>query len=527
MKPMRPIPVLCLLLALACTRLPAQSQPESPAQPAAETETLHVQSQLVLLDVTVTDAHGKPVLDLRPDEFRITEDNVPQNLASFEPPSAHMLPAADAGKVIVNSSADLGKLGEAPVTLLVLDELNLSFADRDYARTRTLAWLKRQPEVLPQPTALLAINDKDLHVLRDYTQSRAALLDVLNKHTGDVIWRINDQSTSTTTKQNMGAVLSALDQLAQATRGIPGRKNILWVGRGFPSIDISDTGASSADAVNAQLRYLSDLLMKARVTLSVVGPTLSASEANLFNSTLSSGGTQTLGDQTQTDANFSVSSNGNGALKFFVLATASGGHSYSARNDIDGEIQQSVDEGSTYYTISYRPKSVSQDPAQYRRIRVTVLRPGLNVQTRDGYFGQQQQPNLSVKATTKQIAFELNAAATSTLAYTDLHLTAERSGLSDFTLHAAARDLTWRDLPDGSRHADVVLMAACVSARGRLLARNFVTLGSNTEASLAAIGMASANLPMHVNAPSGTARIRFVVRDMVSGRTGTAEVMQP
>jgi VWFA-related protein len=497
----------------------------SEAQPPT---TLHVDSQLVILDVTLMDANGKPVNDLRPDEFRITEKGAPQTIMSFEPPAAHMLPPADLGRIVVNSSADLPKIGSAPVTLIVLDELNMSFSDRAYARTRTINWLKRQPEVLPQPTALLAINDKDLHVLRDYTQSRATLLDVMNKHTGDVVWRINDDSTSTTTQQNMGAVLNAIDQLAQATRGMPGRKNIIWVGRGFPFVSISDIadagGVSSADAVNGQLRYLSDLLLKARVTLNVVGPLISASQANLFNSQLGQGGTQTLADQTQTDTNMSSSNNGDGALKFFALATASGGHSYSARNDIDAEIERSVDEGSNYYTISYRPTTVSNDPKSYRKIIVQVTRPGLTIQTRDGYFSQQQQPNLSPKATTKQVAFDLNAAATSSIAYTDLHLKAERTGLADYTLHAAAGDLTWRDLPDGRRHADVVLMAACISSNGKLLSKSFATLGSNTEASLAAIGLSTAALPMHVNAPAGTTRIRFIVRDMVSARIGSTDL---
>jgi VWFA-related protein len=483
-----------------------------------------VESQIVLLDVSVTDAAGKPVTDLRQDEFRITEQNLPQTIASFEPPSAHAMPAAGAGKVLVNSTADLARIRQAPVTLIVIDELNMSFADRGYARTRLIEWLTRQPAVLPQPTALLAINDKDLHLLRDFTQDRAALLDIMNKHSGDVVWRMDSNSTSASMQQNMGAVLSAIDQLAQATRGIPGRKNMLWVGRGFPSVGVSDVGVSPTDAVNSQLRYLSDLLMQARVTLNVIGPTLSASEANLFNSTLNQGGTQTLADQPQTDTNMSAFNNGDGALKFFALATASGGHSYSARNDIDAEIGRSVDEGFTYYTLSYRPTKASNDPKAYRKIHVEVTRPGLTVQTRDGYFAHPQQPILSVKQSTRQLAFDLNSAATSTIAYTDLHLTAERTGRADFTLHATARDLTWNDLPDGRRHADVILLAACLSANGKLLFRNFATLGSNTEASLPSIGISTAALPMHFVAPPGTARIRFVVRDAVNGRIGTTDL---
>jgi VWFA-related protein len=510
--------LVLFLLALGTISLPAQ---------APSSATLRVDTQIVLLDVAVTDANGKPVLDLRPDEFRITEKNVPQAIASFEAPSAHTLPAADAGKVIVNSTGDLAKIGGAPVTLLVLDELNMGLFDRSFACTRTIEWLKRQPAVLPQPTALLAINDRNLHLLRDYTQDRTALLEVLNKHAGDVQWRQAPDADSASTQENMGAVLGALEELAQATRGIPGRKNILWVGIGFPSVAVSDVGLTDADAVGANLRYLSNLMMQARVTFSVIGPSLSASEANLFNSTLAQGGTQTLADQTQTGANLSAFDNGNGVLKFAQLATSSGGHNYTARNDIDAEIERSVDEGAAYYTISYRPTDRSNDPRVYRRIRVTVTRPALTVQTRDGYYQQQQRASASganSKDSTKQIAFEVNNAASSTLAFTDLHIAAERAGPSQFTLHATARDLGWRDLPDGRRHADVVLMAACLNAKGKLLAKSFATLGSNTDATLASIGISTAALPMRVVAPAGTARIRFVVCDVANGRIGTVDV---
>jgi len=172
MDGMRHILALLLVFALGAHTLPAHAQAPATGQAPA---TIQVQSQIVLLDVTVTDAQGKPVTDLRQDEFRITESKVPQTVVSFEPPSAHRMPAtAEAGNPIVNSTADLAKIGEAPVTLLVLDELNTGFFDRDFARTRTIAWLKRQPAVLPQPTALLAINDRNLHLLRDYTRAVAA-----------------------------------------------------------------------------------------------------------------------------------------------------------------------------------------------------------------------------------------------------------------------------------------------------------------------------------------------------------------
>jgi len=510
----------CLVLGVAASLAPAQSSaPPTPsaAPPALSPTTLQVESQIVLLDVSVTDASGKPVTDLRQDEFRITEQGLPQTIASFEPPSAHAMPAATSGRVIVDSTADLGRIGEAPITIFILDELNMSFPDRAYARTKLLQWLARQPPVLPQPTALLTINDTDLHLLRDFTQDRDALLSVLNKHSGDVVWRYDSNGrTGEQASQNMAETLGAIERVSQAMRGVPGRKNVLWVGDGFPPVNMSDVGRTTANEIATNLRHLSSVMLHARVTLSIAGPTLK--------------GHQPVAIETQSDSDM-MSSGGydglnisQGGIAFSGLAPPTGGRAYQNRNDLDGEIAESIAAGSSYYTLSYRPTNPSNNPKAYRRIRVTVTRPGLTVQTRNGYFEEPAQTATPAKIPITQLAFDLNGAAISPLIFTDLHLTAERDGRGNFTLHATARDLTWHDLPNGRRHADVVLLAACLSARGKLLSKNFATLGSNTEASLASIAISTAALPMHVAAPPGTARIRFVARDLTSGRVGTVDI---
>jgi VWFA-related protein len=485
--------------------------------PGSSPATIQVDSRIVLLDISVTDAAGKPVTDLREDEFRITERKVPQTIASFEPPSAHDVPAAAAGKMVVNSTADLAKIGQSPITVLVLDELNMSFEDRAYARTKLLEWLGRQPAILSQPTALMAINETDFRLLRDFTQDRDALLAVLKKHTGDVVWRINSGGrTGPQASENMASTMGAVERVAQAMRGVPGRKNVIWVGNGFASVNMSDVGHTSADELEANIRHLSNVMLHARVTLSIVGPTLKAS--------------QEVDIETQSDSDMKSSggydglSISEGGVKFTGVAASSGGRAYGGRNDLDAEIGQSVAAGATYYTISYRPSSASNDPKVYRQIHVEVTRPGLTVQTRDGYFEEPKDTGAPPKISTQQLAFDLNGAALSTLSYTDLHVTAEPAGAGNFTLHATARDLTWRDLPDGRRHADVVLLAACLSPTGRLLSKTFATLGSSTDASLASIGISTAALQMHVVPAPGTARIRFVVRDVLGGRIGTADL---
>ncbi len=85
-------------------------------------------------------------------------------------------------QAIVNSTADLHKIGDAPVTIIVLDELNTAFSDMSYARRQLADYLQTQPEVLNQPTALLAVGDSKFQVLHDYTQNRADLVKVLKAH---------------------------------------------------------------------------------------------------------------------------------------------------------------------------------------------------------------------------------------------------------------------------------------------------------------------------------------------------------
>jgi len=69
---MRVNPVLIALLSLALA-LPA----------AAQDDTLRVDVKLVNLFVTVTDKTGAPVGSLTKDNFKLSEDGVPQNISVF------------------------------------------------------------------------------------------------------------------------------------------------------------------------------------------------------------------------------------------------------------------------------------------------------------------------------------------------------------------------------------------------------------------------------------------------------------
>jgi len=81
-----------LLLGVLC----CSSTDGATAQSRSDTATLKVDSRLVVLDVSITDNKGNPVLDLRKDEVRVYEGDQLQTVRTFEPPQTHAMPAGSA-----------------------------------------------------------------------------------------------------------------------------------------------------------------------------------------------------------------------------------------------------------------------------------------------------------------------------------------------------------------------------------------------------------------------------------------------
>ncbi len=217
--------VLCVA---ACGLAQAQAPQVDQTNPAG---TISVTSRLVVLDVVVVDLSGKPVTNLDRYRFTITEDKVPQTIRNFDPPSGHAMPASN--DAVVHGVADLPKIGQAPVNVLVFDEVDTPFHQLSYAREMMEKYLKAQPAVLPVPTLFVAVGYSRMVVLHDYTQSRADLLESVQKHTADLDFTqiVNTLNGGSGGSENgLVKTLGAMLQIAQSVAGIPGRKNVIWVG---------------------------------------------------------------------------------------------------------------------------------------------------------------------------------------------------------------------------------------------------------------------------------------------------------
>ena len=486
---------------------PAAAASNQPVADANGRYTIRGSARLVVLDVVVLDAKGNPVTNLKKEDFAVTEAKDSQTLLNFEPSGARVINDAS---LVINSTADLDRLApRAPVNIVLLDEFNTRFEDMAFARYSLKEFLKRQPDKLNLPTMLVAVNLQKFTVLQDYTQDKQALISALDHHFVAYPWQTHQY---TWVAERFGAAFSALMQVAQATVGHQGHKNMIWIGRGFPNINFANQPVDNERRVNNFVQVCVNALRDARVTLYAIDPAGLMIDPGKYGS----------------DAAFNDPFGGN--YTFSKLAVATGGKALYGRNDVDAEIGTSIRDGSSFYTLTYRPTNSSLDPQKFRKIVVTLNdRPDLKATTRQGYYLQGGPARVDPANPSKRLAFDLVNAEKSNITYDGVPITATVSATDPlaFRIHVDARALGWTPATDTERRtAEVILMASTFDKKGKELKRIAKNIKASAPSDVPPTGRLERALDMDLKLdPDPKAvRARFVVRVAVSGRIGTADV---
>lgn len=501
--------VLCLLPAIS---LYAQAP-----------QSLTLNARLVVLDVSVTDRNGSPVDGLAAKDFQVFEDDVPQRIVSVEPPSAHLLPqqAVSAGIAAKFDPSDPAAFGRSPVTILVLDQLNTHFADSSFALRCLRDYLTAQPALLSQPAEIVSIADNGFHSLAPFTRDRDALLRALAAAPAEYAWKLEGSGKAEYGPiERMDQSLRTLELIAETNARIPGRKNLIWVGGGFPSVDPTTIDRGDAQEVKDTLRHVTDVLIDAHVTLYAVDP--SSSAAGMTEITDS---TQLEFAKLAGDALAGGSDPFNSSADFDRLGPLTGGRVVRARNDVVAQIAAAVEQSAHFYTIAYVPSSTSTAAAQFRRIRVTCLHPGSKTATRVGYYA------LPAHAADREMAaYDLTTAADSStpprgLAVSIVPDKAPSDKARTFIVRTSAEGLTWKPQPDGSATASVDVLVALLDRKGRMFRH---TVQSATATAKRGADLQdprnTADFVLNVPSASGVSKLRFVVRDSASGHMGSADI---
>jgi VWFA-related protein len=514
--------ILCLMLSFhssshAQQNVPApqlshgaQDQANQPERPpdGQPDYSLKVRSQLVQLDVVVRNTKGELVSGLHAGDFNLTEDDAPQKIASFDATSP--TPPADRNVLQVDSTAELDhREPNAPVTIIVLDELTARFEDQYFARYSMEKYLSKQGEVLDQPMTLIARTIDRTMVLCDYTTSKKKILDALHRHFVGNDWRSNNPNFNDV---EMSAAFASLLEVAKATQGHSGHKNLVWIGRGFPTLQWQNLGDDQVDGLKAAVSNCVNLLREARVTLYVIDPA----------------GVQGLSGTSDENGVVALEDPFDDAVSFDSLARATGGVSMHGRNDVDHLIGNAVENGETFYTLAYRPSSPAEpDSMKFRTIKVTMKDPSLTATNREGYYPAADQAAAPAFADAKGkltngTLFDLASASTGLMVFDGVPLTLNRQGPTmnevQVSFPASAIGLT---LSDQKLRGDVTLIALSFDRAGKILTKD----GRVISLHLAALEAGHAedrsiHLTTPLNAQLPVARVRIVIRSNSNGKIG-------
>lgn len=491
---------------------------ESPApEQKSPVTTLHASTRLVVLDVVVTDKHGTPVRNLTKSDFTILENDQQQPVATFEPPGRHApAPVEESAKGALGSdrpaAREASAMTSSALTILVLDELDTMPLDQAFARHEIHKFLQSHGPRLPEPTSLMALEEKRLELLHDYTSDASVIETALDRHPAHLPFRLMTGEGPIGASRRLADALEAVREIGAANGQFAGRKNVIWIGPGFPSLNYMSAQPSEKAKLLGFVRETSDLMWRGRLAVYTLDPKgLEVVHENIGSNT--PGGFLSPPD-TPT-----------GQLVFEQLAPQTGGRIFRGLNDLDAQIATSVEDGDSFYALSYYPSNRVWD-GRFRRIRVVMDNPELTARTRTGYYAAPDLP-----PSPQEMDRLLSRAVINPLSYHSLEVraTASLSGsqrrTANITVDIDANELNWETAEAGKHRCELTVVTAGFSPKGQVVAHSVkeleVIVDDKKYRELTSKGMVM-NLAMSL--PPAAVRMRVVARDSTNGNMGTADL---
>jgi len=507
--------ILPILLAFSPVRGLAQQSSAPESEPVT---TLRANTHLVVLDIVVTDKKGTPVRNLSSEDFTVLEDGTEQKVASFEPPDQHA-PAPIEENSHIPPGSDKDESANAPrnsssaLTILVIDELDTAILDQAYARGEIEKFLRNHGPRLPEPTALMALENKRLELLHDYTSDAATLERALRAHPAELPFRMMTAEGVLGASERLGEALEALREIAAANSHFAGRKNVIWIGPGFPSLNYMIAQPSDKASLLGYIRETSDLMWQGRLAVYTIDPRGLEIVHENIGTNLADGGF------------FSPPDSATGDLVFEQVAPQTGGRIFRGVNDLDEQIASSIDDGGAYYALSYYPSNRDWN-GSFRKIRIRMRNPGLTARTRNGYYGSPE-----TSPTFEELDRMLSRAVINPLSYHSLdvqakaHVSGLQPRIATVTVDVNPAGLQWQALPGQKHRCEISVVAAGFSSNGRVVSHRLkeleVVVDEKKYLTLMKNPMV---LTMATDLPPEVVRMRVVARDSSNGNIGTADL---
>jgi VWFA-related protein len=328
---------------------PRAAAQQSSSQPGGTT-TLQVYSRLSVVDVTVTDANGRPVQGLKESDFTLFEDGKPQPIHNFEevtevgvpalpelPPNVHTNLQPEAASAAVNILL-MDFANEAPKDSTNARELQASIAMQHFVKDSAL----RALDHMPVGTRVMILSmTNHLRILQSFTSDVEMLKAVIDAAPYDLDGNGDVQCVESDMRNRM--VLEAFDQIAADVFPIKARKNLIWFTVGIPAITDPAQRPKCLPDYTTALQHAYGILNASQVAVYPI-------DAH---------GLTALTRQSAA------------LLSMDAVAEATGGVAYYSGNNVRQAVSNALDNGANYYSMSYIPPSMKYD-GRYHTIDVKV-----------------------------------------------------------------------------------------------------------------------------------------------------------
>ncbi|MEQ1923497.1 MAG: VWA domain-containing protein [Pyrinomonadaceae bacterium] len=475
-------------------------------------EVVKITTNLIQMDVTVTDKKGNIVSDLKPEDFEIFENGKKQTISNFSFVSNASLQtkAANTNKDKPNITAVMPPAALRPEQIrrtvaLVVDDLTLSFASTFWVKEALKKFVNEQM----QEGDLVAIirTGSGIGALQQFTNDKRQLLRAIDKvrfgsvgsanvgifnpiapslvqqmdGTRNATGNVRDLSNQIEADRNFerensdfresvfaGGTLGAINYIIRGMSDLPGRKSVMLLSDGFRLFVRDGQGKPQASRILDSLRRLTDLANRASVVVytldakGLIDPGFTAEDdpGNLFSEQVENA----LADRRN---NLFDTQDG-----LTYLARQTGGFGILNNNDLRKGIRRVLDDQS-YYLIAYEPDDETFNPLtrRYNRLEIKVNRPDLRVRYRSGFFGYSED---QIKRPRQSATQSLISALTSPFGKNDISLRLNAlfvGGEKDSMyvrsyLHVDAGDLKFAAQPDGTHKADFDVVAVSFGDNG-------------------------------------------------------------
>lgn len=561
-KMLRIAVIFSTILLLAATV--ARTQNPTPTPEAA----LKVSTNLVSVDVRVTDEKGRNVDDLTLQDFEIYENGVKQKVTTFSfirstvPDNSPKLSEVDRKLQI---PAQRLRSDQVRRTIaLVVDDLSLSFESTARVRSSLRNFVDRQ--MAEGDLVAIIRTGAGIGALQQFTNDKRQLYAAIERvrwnpqgrgrltsfnpleptmleraaALGDTLIDVTDLQEEDEFQDGFdefqGSVFStgtlgALRYIVGGMKDLRGRKSIVLFSDGFRIYNETEGGITDGQRVRDFLDQLVGLAKSNSVVIYPIDARgLETTSMTVRDEIITSDPSDfgEIYDARIQSRNAELFDTQTGLV---YLARETGGKAFINRNDFGGMMEDIMLDQS-YYLLGYEPDvdAVEKNAGRFNKLEVKVARPNLKLQFRSGFFGKSnQESGLNPRLSAEQ---RLANAIASPFGYNDvavrfraLFMNEKKQGsLLRSLLFIDARDLKFVDAPGGMKKTNFEILGISFGDNGTIVDQVATGYSMTVKASELE-KLRREGFIYYFTFPvkkAGAYQMRVAFRDIESGKIGSA-----